>query len=74
MNKPNLKETSPCHFLKAKNSFGMLEDSDNWSGIEDPNATYWCIKTAGPIGPDNDVVGPNKCFDGRKCYEKNIRI
>ena len=68
MNKPDLKEAPPCRYIKSKNSFGMLEDGGNWSGIEDPNASYWCNKTAGPVGPDNAVVGPKQCIEGRKCY------
>lgn len=48
----------------------MLEGGDNkWFGIEDPNATYWCNKTAGAMGPDNGFVGPKMCVEGRKCYQ-----
>lgn len=68
MNKPHLKEKHVCRFLKSKNSFGMLEGGDHWSGIEDPNATFWCNKTSGPVGPDNKFVGAKDCVEGRRCF------
>ena len=68
MNIHSSPEANPCRYIKSKNSFGMLEDGSNWSGIEDPNATFWCIKSAGAIGPDNGVVGPKQCMAGRTCY------
>ena len=68
MDKPHLKEKLVCRYLKSKNSFGMLEGGDRWSGIEDPNATFWCIKTSGPVGPDNNLVGSKYCKEGRKCF------
>ena len=51
----------------------MLEGGENpWRGIEDPNATYWCNKTANVMGPDNRIVGSRDCVPGRKCHvEKN---
>lgn len=47
----------------------MLVSGENWHDIEDPNATYWCIKTSGAMGPDNGVVGPKQCQAKRKCYQ-----
>jgi hypothetical protein len=69
MNNSKSPKPTPCRYIKSKNSFGMLEDGSNWSGIEDPNATYWCNKSAGPVGPDNGIVGPKTCMKGRKCFE-----
>lgn len=67
-NLENKSNSPPCRYIKAKNSFGLLEGAENWSGIEDPNATYWCNKSAGPVGPDNGIVGPGTCIDGRRCF------
>ena len=47
----------------------MLESGTEWLGIEDPNTTFWCIKTSGPVGPDNGVVGAKICVEGRSCYK-----
>lgn len=59
---------SVCRFLKAKNSFGMLESGKDWVGIEDPNTTFWCNKSSGPVGPDNRIVSAKMCLMGRKCF------
>lgn len=69
MNQTQPQKASPCRNLKSKNSFGLLEDSSNWYGIEDPNATYWCIKSSGAAGPDNGIVSPKTCVKGRKCFK-----
>jgi hypothetical protein len=61
-----------CRYLKAKNSFGMIEGGENpWYGIDDPNTTFWCNKTSGPIGPDNLFCDPRSCKPGRKCYREH---
>ena len=69
MNKTESITPRICRFLKAKNSFGMLESGAEWHGIEDPNTTFWCIKTSGSVGPDNGVVGAKTCVEGRSCFE-----
>ena len=69
--KDSLKNITPCQHINAKNSFGMIENSDSWSGINDPNATYWCNNTGGPVGPDNRFVSPSDCVSGRNCYRTN---
>lgn len=65
-------KNSVCHFLKAKNSFGMLESGEGWHGIEDPGTTFWCIKTQGPAGPDNSFASAKTCVDGRKCFKLSV--
>jgi hypothetical protein len=63
------QEVKLCHYLKAKNSFGVLEGGDNqWSGIDDANTQFWCVKTGDAIGPDNELVGSTVCISGRKCF------
>jgi len=59
-----------CRFLKAKNSFGMLEGGDNhWFEIADASTQFWCVKSTGGAGPDNDFVSPGKCVKGRICFQ-----
>lgn len=69
MNHSKSEKSALCRFLKAKNSFGMLEEGSSWHGIEDPNTTFWCNKSSGPVGPDNGFVGAENCVEGRKCYQ-----
>jgi hypothetical protein len=64
------EKKATCSKMRVKNSFGMVESGgSDWSGIYDPNAQYWCTKTAGAIGPDNKFVGPENCIFGRKCFQ-----
>ncbi|MEJ2594819.1 MAG: hypothetical protein P8100_06760 [bacterium] len=70
MDKLTPKKNAICRYLRAKNSFGMMEGGeDPWYGIEDPNATFWCVRTSGPTGPDNNVCSMHSCLPGRKCYK-----
>jgi hypothetical protein len=70
MSNPKTKDL-PCRYLRAKNSFGMLEvGGKSWSGVDDPNAQYWCVRTAGAIGPDNGIVSARVCRFGRKCFRE----
>ena len=70
MEKQLSPENSPCRYLKAKNSFGMLEGGDGlWRGPEDASTQFWCVRSAGPVGPDNGPVGPKLCVEGRKCFK-----
>jgi hypothetical protein len=48
----------------------MLEEGNSWRGVDDPNTSFWCIKSSGPVGPDNGVVGSKQCVEGRKCFKK----
>ena len=43
--------------------------------LADDTATtgYWCIRTMGPIGPDDGFVCPGDCGPQRVCYEPNIK-
>jgi len=63
------KEIKICRYLKAKNSFGMLEGGEiQWSGIDDANTQFWCVKTGDAIGPDDGLAGASECVPGRKCF------
>jgi len=67
---PNPSTNSPCRYLKAKNSFGMIESGDSqWFGIDDANTQFWCTRSAGAVGPDNGIVGAKECVEGRKCFK-----
>jgi len=64
------QEVKNCRYLKAKNSFGMLEGGDNqWFNIDNANTQFWCVKTGDAIGPDNELVGSTFCISERKCFK-----
>lgn len=65
--KPNKKNI--CKFLRARNPYGMMEGGDSpWLFLDDANTICWCITSAGAVGPDNGLVSPVDCQEGRSCF------
>ncbi len=72
------KQVHYCRYLRGKNAFGTLEGGDRPFVFIDPGTTtYWCVRTAGPVGPDDGPVhlhactGPDRaCFVQRPEAEK----
>lgn len=63
---------SDCKNLKTKKSFiHSINGSDNWRTNKSNTSQYWCTKTMGVTGPDNEQVQPEKCQDHRKCFVTN---
>jgi len=66
-NKPN--NLSMCKFLRARNPYGMMEGGDHpWFLLDDANTICWCISSSGAVGPDNGLVSPTNCREGRSCF------
>jgi len=66
-NKPN--KNNICKFLRARNPYGMMEGGDKpWLLLADANTICWCITSAGAMGPDNGLVSPMECKEGRSCF------
>ncbi|WP_422082294.1 hypothetical protein [Ulvibacterium sp.] len=64
---PNKKNI--CKFLRARNPYGMMEGGENpWLLLDDANTICWCITSAGATGPDNGLVSPLHCLEGRSCF------
>ncbi len=69
-----MKEIKPikgkiCKYLRARNPYGMMEGGENpWLLLDDANTISWCIASSGAAGPDNGLVGPEKCVAGRSCF------
>ena len=62
--------TRLCRFFRAKGPYGPLEGGGNrWLLLDDADTIYWCIKSTGAAGPDNGLVDPSLCAQGRVCYE-----
>lgn len=46
---------------------GLLDDSE---GVDKfATATYSCVKTGTPVGPDADIVNPEVCDGARDCFK-----
>lgn len=69
MSTPELKPL-PCRCLRTKNPYGTTpENVDTWiTGIHS-SSSYWCMRTVGPAGPDENYVHLARCVPGRRCYE-----
>lgn len=68
-------ETTPipvCRFLRTKKTIGFVVDGAvvPWESGEDATAAYWCVASAGPIGPDDALAHPHACRGGRICYRE----
>lgn len=64
------KQSGYCKYLRAKNPYGLLEGGENpWLIPFESNTICWCIKSSGASGPDNGLVHPDQCVEGRSCYK-----
>ena len=58
-----------CKFLRARNPYGMMEGGEHpWLLLDDANTICWCINSAGASGPDNGLISPMECKEGRSCF------
>lgn len=57
-----------CRNLRTKRYY--ISDAAPASYLADDTSTtgYWCLKTMGPIGPDDDCAAPGVCGSHRSCY------
>lgn len=63
-------KTTYCKFLRGKNPYGILEGGENpWLIPFESNTITWCVKSSGAAGPDNGLVCPAQCQEGRRCYK-----
>jgi len=62
--------TTYCRFLRGKNAYGTLEGGDQpVIEVDSGTTTYWCIRTQGPVGPDDGMVHISTCCKPeRKCF------
>jgi hypothetical protein len=60
----------PCQCLRTKNPYGTTpRDPETWLAGIHTTSSYWCLRTMGPAGPDDNFVHLTRCLPGRECYE-----
>ena len=60
---------SDCKYLKTKKAFmHSIDGSDSWRTNKSNTSQYWCIKTMGVTGPDDQQVQPEGCQAHRRCF------
>jgi hypothetical protein len=66
----SLRETGPavCRHVRSKGAGVVYGDPVRWENGFSPTAVFWCLNTAEPIGPDDQVVHPHACVAGRVCF------
>lgn len=58
-----------CRMLRCKTGYGTAEGGDNpWLFIDSSTASYWCLRTMEPCGPDGDLAHFSVCQRGRECF------
>ncbi len=62
-----------CTNLATKRSFVSDQPPATYLAEETATTGYWCIRTMGPIGPDDGYACPGECGLHRTCYESNIK-
>ncbi len=66
---PGRDQGEPCRALKTKALYVVGREPDPVMAALGAHA--WCVHTMGTIGPDDDLVLPERCRAGRGCYERD---
>lgn len=67
------KRLTFCTNLATKRSFVSDEPPATYLADDVSTTGYWCIRTMGPIGPDDGFACPSECGAHRACYEPNVK-
>jgi hypothetical protein len=58
-----------CRHLRTKMMFVVNDWEEHAAEYPSSTASYWCLKTMGPAGPDDDVADLEECRSGRACFQ-----
>lgn len=76
MNQPT--ETSPaiqtpfCGDLRSKKFFMSDQIATTAEDYLDASGHCWCYHTQQVVGPDGEIVMPQRCVPGRSCYRSAL--
>jgi hypothetical protein len=63
-------KSARCRCLRSKSSYGAFGDYiEEEEAISGASTTFWCLKTMGKAGPDENYVHASMCREGRSCWE-----
>lgn len=58
-----------CRRVRSKGTPGVHYDAAvEWDTGFVSTATFWCVATGESVGPDDDLVHPHSCGEGRACF------
>jgi hypothetical protein len=69
---PGTPQTPFCGDLRSKKFFMLDVMPAKEEDFLDPSGHCWCYHTQQPVGPDGELVGPEYCRPGRKCYQSAL--
>jgi len=58
-----------CRHLRTKMMFVVNDWEERAGEYPSSTASYWCLKTMGPAGPDDGVADLAGCRSGRGCFQ-----
>jgi hypothetical protein len=58
-----------CRCLRTKMQYVVGPDGEGVWDRTSSSAGYWCLRTMYPMGPDEGLVTPGACRQGRECFE-----
>ena len=58
-----------CRHLRTKMMFVVNDWEERAGEYPSSTASYWCLKTMGPAGPDDRVADLAGCRSGRGCFQ-----
>jgi hypothetical protein len=59
-----------CRHLRTKMMSVVVEWDAHAAEFPSTSAAYWCLRTMGPVGPDDGPADLDDCRNGRSCYQK----
>ena len=57
-----------CRAIRSKGAGVVYGSRVQFENGFYPNAVFWCLATAEPVGPDDGAVHPHACTAGRECF------
>jgi hypothetical protein len=74
MDSPHLAGAVVCRCIRSKGASVIYGEPTQWESGYYPTAVFWCLNTAGPVGPDDGFVHPHVCVAGRDCFREPLLI
>ncbi|MGA3067700.1 MAG: hypothetical protein ABSF29_12725 [Tepidisphaeraceae bacterium] len=61
-----------CGELRSKKFFLLDRIASSAEDYLDPSGHCWCYHTQQVVGPDGNIVMPERCVPGRGCYRSAL--
>jgi hypothetical protein len=58
-----------CRHLRTKMMSVVTDWDEHAAEYPSTSAAYWCLKTMGPVGPDDSPADLDDCRAGRPCFQ-----